>query len=782
MARRVFAATLVVVVGASLARADDVTVLDACRYASDAEARAAWRPIEGSPAARRADDAALLLACPFSTFDNWRAAWDRSGTWDLAGAQRIELDVDASRYVQLILYLQADGGWYRCGAGAPAGVSTVVLARKKFGAEGTPRGWDGIRALRLCVQRHGAQDCTLRVRAIRAVAVRADVAVYRNDAGIADEGGVPNFVKGMADALERLSVAHEILDDRAVEAGRLADKRVVIMPLNPVLPPRAATALERFVSRGGKLIVFYRLPDPLGRLLGVRHAGTLQGRGGALASIVAADGRWRFKQNSWIARRVSLSPGTDAVAHWADAKGVRSDNPAVTRNQHGVFVGHVLTGDDAEAKGRWLMRLTGDLCPAVWRRTYEGRKRDLGRIAGFGGVDELCAWITRQHRTPADALVRGARRTIAEAERAAARGGYEKAVDALGEARASLLRAYASALPSRRGEVRGIWCHRATGLGDRSWDDVARQLSERGINAVFPNMLWGGSAAYESSLLPVVPEVKERGDQISACLMAARRHGLAIHVWKVNWRLWGNTPEEFRARLRAEGRLQVDPRGREIGTLCPSHEANFALERDSMLEVARNYPVDGLHFDYIRYPSAEGCYCATCRRRFEREEGVTVGDWPRDVTEGRLREKYLAFRRRNISRLVEAVSLGAREIRPGIEISAAVFWNWEADRDRIGQDWRLWIERGWLDFVCPMTYTTEAGAFEHSVGLTRTWAGQGTVLLPGIGASLGQRPDDTLRQVLIARERGAQGFVVFDLNQHIVDDVLPLFKLGVTRE
>ena len=34
----------------------------------------------------------------------------------------------------------------------------------------------------------------------------------------------------------------------------------------------------------------------------------------------------------------------------------------------------------------------------------------------------------------------------------------------------------------------------------------------------------------------------------------------------------------------------------------PLHPQNFQLELDSMLEVARKYPVDGLHFDYIRYP------------------------------------------------------------------------------------------------------------------------------------------------------------------------------------
>ena len=28
--------------------------------------------------------------------------------------------------------------------------------------------------------------------------------------------------------------------------------------------------------------------------------------------------------------------------------------------------------------------------------------------------------------------------------------------------------------------------------------------------------------------------------------------------------------------------------------------------------------VDGIHFDYIRYPGPDHCFCAPCRERFER--------------------------------------------------------------------------------------------------------------------------------------------------------------------
>ena len=70
-----------------------------------------------------------------------------------------------------------------------------------------------------------------------------------------------------------------------------------------------------------------------------------------------------------------------------------------------------------------------------------------------------------------------------------------------------------------------------------------------------------------------------------------------------------------------------------------------------MLEVARRYPVDGLHMDYIRYPDGQCCYCDGCRKRFEADSGRRVSDWPADcysgAAEGRVQRLARAGRSRS---------------------------------------------------------------------------------------------------------------------------------------
>ena len=237
--------------------------------------------------------------------------------------------------------------------------------------------------------------------------------------------------------------------------------------------------------------------------------------------------------------------------------------------------------------------------------------------------------------------------------------------------------------------------------------------------------------------------------------------------------------------MRQEGRLQASARGKEEPWLCPSHPENQKLEIAAMVEVARNYDVDGIHFDYIRYPDSDHCFCNGCRDRFTKAVGRPVEHWPQDVLgSGPLRQQWLDWRRDNITTVVKAVSEQARAVRPKIKISAAVFRNWAVDRDGVGQDWKLWCEKGYLDFVCPMDYTTSDPQFENWIASQKEWAGKVPVY-PGIGeaSSSSQLPmDRVIGQIQIARRHQTNGFVIFNYGGSEARDLLPMLGLGITAK
>ncbi len=284
---------------------------------------------------------------------------------------------------------------------------------------------------------------------------------------------------------------------------------------------------------------------------------------------------------------------------------------------------------------------------------------------------------------------------------------YAQAILTAQSAQNHLKQAYFLSLKPVTPEFRAFWEHHATGPFPGNWAAAVNALVTNGFTAVFPNMLWGGLAHYNSAFLPHSSEFNTYGDQIAACVSAAHAQGLQVHVWKINWNLSG-APQSFIDSLRAANRTQVSRDGQPIDWLCPSDPDNFALETNSLMEVVRNYDVDGIHFDYIRYPSSDYCYCSGCAARFQSQTGLTVTNWPADVlAPGALRNAFLDWRRAQITRLVAAVHAEVKAIKPWVKVSAAVFPDAASAFDGVGQDWRQWITDGLVDFLCPMDYTTE---------------------------------------------------------------------------
>jgi len=536
------------------------------------------------------------------------------------------------------------------------------------------------------------------------------------------------------------------------------------------------------LDRGGKLFTFYQLPSPLQERLGIRTGKYLRPETPTFAQIhidrTLPHAPPVVRQNSH--NIILASPAADSVgiiATWHDPQGASTGHPALLLSPRGAHLTHVLMGHDPEGTARLYTALLGHFFPDVWDTAVRGALEATAQIGGGSNSLAILAASFKKARKDLERAEKARRRTLD----LLSAGNFSSALDAAFQTRALTVRALAQAQTSQRGEFRGVWLHTPYGVGDWGWDKTCRILAESGFNAIVPNMLDAGRTSYPSRTLPVDPRVRERGNQLMQAVSAAHKYGLAIHAWKVNFNL-GTADTAFVSRMRAEGRLQRDVDGAEVVWLCPSHPDNFDLEVASLLEVVRNYPVDGLHFDYIRYPNSRGCFCQGCRLRFETQTGHQVDAWPEDVTTGDLAEIFQPWRRRQITRLVRTVSIKARRIRPAIQISAAVFSDWPQTRLSIGQDWVEWIEEGYLDFVCPMDYIPDTERFRRTVQRQVDWVGGRVPLYAGIGAFRLPHVDDLIAQIDWTRRAGADGFILFQYDTWLGEKVLPLLHRGMTAE
>jgi uncharacterized lipoprotein YddW (UPF0748 family) len=783
--------------------------IDDCLYADGAAAQAVWKPMgETAPASAAVVDGhrVLRLACNFAGTKIERASWDRAVKLDLGPARGVQFRIrclEASPVSYFSLYFQSGEGWYHATFYPESSTdwNTVTIDKAEAGLEGKPAGWGQIKTIRISAWR--GQDVNTEfwlsdIRPIGLLGADASVAILRAESAARrspeEKSSIEQFTEAVARHFQALDIGCAVLSDLDVSAERLKKAKLVVLPHNPSMPDQAADALIQYLEGGGKLLAFYVVPERLYPVLGIASARHVKAPyAGCFSAIRFKDGALPgapqlVSQESWNINAVQPSSGQGRIlGEWLDDKGRTTGYPAVVATANCLVMTHVLLPDDAANKRRLLLATAGLLAPELWRQAADAQIARVGAVAGFSSLDQAAAQIARLNpqRTQVATALADAARLRQSARDLAARQEFAKAIDTADTAAQRVTEALCLAQQPLAGEFRAFWCHSAFGVQGLDWDQAIERLARNGFTAILPNMLWGGAAFYPSRVLPVASPVASRGDQVAQCLAACRKHGLQMHLWKVNWNLGAAAPREFVERMRREGRLQADSQGREQLWLCPSHPENRRLEVESLVEVARNYDIDGIHFDYIRYPDADHCYCAGCKARFELSIGAAVRNWPKDVlAEGPLRQQWLEWRRGNITALVKAVSREARAARPGIKLSAAVFPNWPADRDSIGQDWKLWCEKGYLDFVCPMDYTPSDRGFDNMIARQVQWAGR-TPCYPGIGLSASTSHfgvERLIEQINLTRRHNTHGFVIFNYGAPECKEVLPLLGLGITAQ
>ena len=773
-------------------------IIDSFDYPDDSTAQAAWIERAGSPPVEMADsgdwgsERVMKLPCDFGVQPT-RCYWDGSVPLDLSAQSMFELElfVSASDAVSLFtLYFHSGDGWY--GRSVPItenGWQTLRFFKPDFVEEGLPGGWHVVDAIRLSVWKGSDQDTYLAVRELRALT--PDVFIVRDDlAGSA--ATVSRTVELLSDLLEVYDVSFAVIGGSAVEGGYLNGDGMAILPYNETVPDPQMTRIESYVASGGTLMVFYLLTERLEDLLGIDRTGWVQGD---FAAFTFADNTIQYlpdrvHQASWNITLASPRPVLNAqvIAEWEDGAGVPTGSAAWLASDNGLFMSHILLDDDELNKQVMLLALIGHHVPQIWPGASAASIERIGRIAEYGGFDEAVAEIEAKGAgTPrwpeVQSFLAAAARARDQALVQHAAQQYGDAVWSAIEAREQLLEAFYRCQSAALPEFRAVWEHAGTGPFPGDWAAAIDTLVANGFSAVLPNMLSAGLAHYDSALLPHSEAFGLHGDQIAACVEAAHARGVEVHVWKVNWNLDG-APQSFIDAMHATDRTQLSAYGESIDWLCPSHPDNFALERDTMLEVVQRYDVDGIHFDYIRYPGRDYCYCDGCRIRFEADTGQQVADWPADVLAGGpLESAYLVWRREQITQLVEAVYAGAKALKPEIRLSAAVFKSYAYAFDGVGQDWVEWIDRDIIDFLCPMDYTNNFDHFRGLVAEQMGYAAGRIPIYPGIGASssaglLGA--DGVVAQILATREATTGGFVLFDYDRDLATTYLPALGKGAT--
>jgi uncharacterized lipoprotein YddW (UPF0748 family) len=190
------------------------------------------------------------------------------------------------------------------------------------------------------------------------------------------------------------------------------------------------------------------------------------------------------------------------------------------------------------------------------------------------------------------------------------------------------------------------------------------------------------------------------------------------------------------------------------------------------MDVLSHYPVDGIHFDYVRLASPDFDYSKTSLRKFsewlipqldsDQRKQLKESTKANPLASTDLHpDKFADFQRAQITALVERIYHAVKKRNAKVLVSAAVFANDENAYTRRFQDWRRWLQMGILDVACPMAYSTDTAVFQKQIEVAaatahgakrQVWAGIGAYRIP---------VESTVEKISVARSLRADGFILF---------------------
>ena len=234
-----------------------------------------------------------------------------------------------------------------------------------------------------------------------------------------------------------------------------------------------------------------------------------------------------------------------------------------------------------------------------------------------------------------------------------------------------------------------------------------------GMNAVFVQVRAAGDAFYAKSPEPWSEWLTGRQgrrpepmwDPLDFMVEQAHKRGLEFHAWlnlnRLVHKSSTSVSSENISRLHPEWILSYD--GYKLFDFGIPEVRNFIT--DMTVNVARNYDVDGIHFDDYFYPYAS--------------PGQVIQDDASFKKYGSAFKNKADWRRNNVDLLVKQIHDALHELNPKLKFGISPFGVWRnKDRDPGGSktfgalasyddlfaDSKKWVEQGWIDYIAPQVY------------------------------------------------------------------------------
>ncbi len=330
-------------------------------------------------------------------------------------------------------------------------------------------------------------------------------------------------------------------------------------------------------------------------------------------------------------------------------------------------------------------------------------------------------------------------------------------------------------IPAR--EVRAIWVTRWDYKTPEDVRKIIANCNDHHFNMVLFQVRGNGTVFYKSKIEPWAWELTSDSpattgqdpgwNPLQLACYEARKKGMELHAYMnvlPGWhsdtppapeagQLWTEHPDWF--MVGRDGQKMM-PRSNWYSFLNPAHPDVKQYLVNVFLEVVEKYKINGIHFDYIRYPSEIGDYSydPLSQEMFERQTGSTPEQAP---------EEWIDWRAEQVTEIEQEIYRLGKIVKPDLIFSAALV----ADRDRAYsqyfQDSERWLAEGSLDLAIPMAYTDDLARFQNIArsysDFQKGFPEDSFWAACGIGAH--RAGENSIQQIVITRDNTIDGVAIF---------------------
>ncbi len=291
------------------------------------------------------------------------------------------------------------------------------------------------------------------------------------------------------------------------------------------------------------------------------------------------------------------------------------------------------------------------------------------------------------------------------------------------------------------GQFRAYWADAfGEGINDQSQIDALVAATKAShANAIVAQVVRRGDCFCLRSGLPVNESIAPGFDPLQSLINTAHAQGIEVHAWVIANAMWNSTtpPKDPNHIFNLHGPAAsgrdnwIMTRSDGVSKLSddwmldPGHPDAAAWVANAATSIVRNYDVDGINLDRIRYPDGNfgtnvpsWGYNPTAIARFQAATGRTDRPPTSDPA-------WTQWRRDQVTTIVRKIYLETYAIRPNIRISAdtitygagpQIVGGWEKTRTyaEVLQDWVGWLREGILDLNIAMNYKRDTDAQQRS--------------------------------------------------------------------